>query len=183
MGSLLSIAIIAFSFACTSLVEEAEDINEKQNFYASLIYQLENMEWETNSPNARSNNSMPSFLVTIRALQSFDLILPAVKDRATVLIATDEAYAKLGIFPGNVSDRPDLIGIIGNQVIPARTIKASALPGNTFENVIGLPLTFSNHDSKIIVTDNFGNQANIIRTDWKALNSTTHFIDHVLAPH
>jgi len=183
MGSLLLIAVLTLSMGCSSMSEDADVMEGTNEFYSNLISGLENLDWAgSSSENARSTNKIPSFLVTIRAIQAFDVMLPAVKDRATVLIATDEAYAKLGIYPHNVGEFPFMMGIIANQVVTGQTILGKALAGNTYFNMLEQPLTFSEENGVISVLDVFGNHANIIRTDWKALNSTNHFIDSVLLP-
>ncbi|HSJ66123.1 MAG TPA: hypothetical protein VK921_00510, partial [Anditalea sp.] len=94
LWSIILIASLTFLMGCSSLVEEAEAINESQNFYTELSVQLENMQWESNAPNARSSQAIPTFRVTISALQKLSVIQPAVLDQATVLIATDEAYSQ-----------------------------------------------------------------------------------------
>jgi len=182
-GSFLLIALLSVSFGCSTLSEEAEEINESENFYSDLINSLENMQWEINNPNARSNQAIPSFRVTITTLQKLKVVQPAVQDRATVLIATDEAFSKIGITPDNVEENLPLLGaVIFNQTMSGQTIKGKDLAGNSFTNFIGTTLTFKQNEGGICVTDSFGNTAKIIRTDWGALKSTSHFIDGVLIP-
>jgi len=189
MGSLLLIMIISFSFGCSSISEEADLINETENVYSELISKLETMQWETAAPNARSNQAMPTFKVTITTLQKLMVVQSAVQDKATVLIATDEAYGKLGITPENVEEYLEMLGpIIFNQTISNQTIKGKDLAGNTFSNLLSViiqfptTLSFEKSEEGLYVNDSFGNSAKIIRTDWGALKSTSHFIDNVLVP-
>jgi outer membrane protein assembly factor BamD (BamD/ComL family) len=189
MGSLLLIMIISFSFGCSSISEEADQINETENVYSELITKLETMQWDTAAPNARSNQAMPTFKVTITTLQKLMVVQSAVQDKATVLIATDEAYAKLGITPENVEEYLEMLGpIIFNQTISNQTIKGKDLAGNTFSNLLSViiqfptTLSFVKSEEGLYVNDSFGNSAKIIRTDWGALKSTSHFIDNVLVP-
>lgn len=180
---LMLLAFLMVSFGCSSLAEDAEEINESENFYTELIAQLENMQWETNIPNARNSQAIPTFRVTITTLQKMNVVQLAVIDQATVLIATDEAYNKIGITPDNVGENLQFLGaIVFNQTMSDQTIKGSSLTGKSYTNMMGLPLTFSEENGKISVSDAFGNQANVIRTDWSALKSTSHFIDNVLVP-
>jgi len=182
-GSFLLIALLPFSFGCSSIAEDAEVIIENENFYSDLITSLENMQWESNTPNARRGKAVPTFRVTITTLQKLNVVQPAVQDRATVLIATDEAFLKMGITPENVEDNLPLLGaIVFYQTISGQTIKGSNLAGNTFTNMAGASLSFSAENGVLSVSDEFDNHANIIRTDWGALNSTSHFIDTVLVP-
>ncbi|HSJ68112.1 MAG TPA: fasciclin domain-containing protein, partial [Anditalea sp.] len=133
------------------------------------------------APNARSSQAIPTFRVTISALQKLSVIQPAVLDQATVLIATDEAYSQRGITVENVEEHLyTLRAVIFNQTISGKTIKGGNLVGKSYTNMMGLPLTFSAENGKIRVSDEFGNKANVIRTDWGALKSTSHFIDTVL---
>jgi len=189
IGSLLLLILFSFSFACTSITEEADQINETENVYSELITKLETMQWDTATPNARSNQAMPTFKVTITTLQKLKVVQPAVQDKATVLIATDEAYAKLGITPENVEEYLEMLfPIIFNQTISNQTIKGKDLAGNTFSNLFSIilempvSLSFQKSEDGLYVNDSFGNTAKIIRTDWGALKSTSHFIDHVLVP-
>jgi len=103
--------------------------------------------------------------------------------RATVLIATDEAFSKIGITPDNVEENLPFLGaVIFNQTMSSQTIKGKDLAGNSFTNFIGAILTFEEKEGGIYVNDTFSNTAKIIRTDWGALKSTSHFIDNVLLP-
>lgn len=189
LGSLLLIALLSFSFGCSSISEDAVEINESENIFAELINQLENMNWQSNNPNARSSQAIPTFKVTITTLQKMNVVQPAVQDQATVLIATDEAYSKLGITPDNVEEHLELLGlIVFNQTMSGQTIKGRNLAGNSFNNLLSavspIPsyLSFEQREDGIYVEDYFNNTAKIIRTDWGALKSTSHFIDNVLVP-
>jgi len=183
LGSLFLIAMLSFLFGCSSISEDAVEIIESKSVFAELIDQLENMHWQSNDANARSSQAIPTFRVTITTLQKMNVVQPAVQDQATVLIATDEAYGKLGITPENVEEYLPLLGaIVFNQTISGQTIKGRNLAGNSFSNMLQLPLNFGENNGKIGVSDAFGNHANIIRTDWGALKSTSHFIDNVLVP-
>lgn len=183
LAALLFTTLLVVNFGCNPIAEEADMILESKNIYAELAAELENMQWEANDPSARNSKAIPSFYVTTIALQKLNFILPAVKDRATVLLATDEAYKAIDITPDNVTEKLELmVLIIANQVMSDQTYKGNELAGQTFTNMLGAPLSFSMNDGLLHVQDGFGNKANIIRTDWRAFNSTSHFIDTVLLP-
>ncbi|MBA3901623.1 MAG: fasciclin domain-containing protein, partial [Bacteroidetes bacterium] len=151
--------------------------------FSDLISKLDKYTGEADAyPNAKSINAVPSFKTTVAALRAFGLTLDAVKDRATVFVPTDEAYAEYGINSKNVSQFPMVMGAIANQVISNRSVKGIDLVGADLMNVLKVPLTVTEKAGQLYVSDVFGNEAKIIRTDFNALNSTTHFIDKVLFP-
>ncbi|SNS14908.1 Fasciclin domain-containing protein [Belliella buryatensis] len=196
--ALVFAAVIAVTFSCTS-VEEQPTLDENALFKKAFLEELENLQFPTD-PNARAGNAMPSLQVTLAALRATDNWVPAVKDRATVFIATDEAYKSLEITPRNVNQNLDLVmAAIGNQVISGKKFSGnqlleiqgeanllSMIPINPEDlNPIYLDtklFVLEGGEGKYILKDSFGQTANIIRTDFKATKSVTHFIDKVLFP-
>ena len=186
--ALVFAAVIAVTFSCTS-VEEQPTLDENALFKKAFLEELENLQFPTD-PNARASNAMPSVQVTLAALRATDNWVPAVKDRATVFMATDEAYATMGITPRNVNQYLDLVmAAIGNQVISGKKFSGNELldikdEANLLSFLSGAPtsLTVKDENGQLVLHDVFGQSANIIRTDFKATNSVTHFIDKVLAP-
>lgn len=181
--------LMAASFSCTS-IEEQPTLDENAMFKKAFLEELENLYSPTN-PNARNGNALPSVQVTLAALRMTDSWVPAVKDRATVFMATDEAYAVLGITPRNVGEFIDpVMAAIANQVISAEKFSGDRLEeidgeANLLSVLAGVPtfLTVTKGPKdQLILNDSFGQTANIIRTDFKATNSVTHFIDKVLFP-
>jgi uncharacterized surface protein with fasciclin (FAS1) repeats len=181
--SFLLATMVAFQFSCSSIPDEAPILQENTDVFSDLISKLDNYTHEADAYlNAKSINAVPSFKTTVAALRAFGLTLDAVKDRATVFVPTDEAYAALGINSKNVGQFPFVMGAIANQVISSTTIKGKDLVDADLVNVLELPLTVTEVAGQLYVSDVFGNVAKIIRTDFNALNSTTHFIDKVMLP-
>ncbi|AFL85567.1 secreted/surface protein with fasciclin-like repeats [Belliella baltica DSM 15883] len=182
-----ALVLLAVSFSCTS-IEEQPTLDENAMFKKAFLEELENLNF-TSNPNAR-NGKVPSLQVTLAALRMTDNWVPAVKDRATVFMATDEAYAEINITTKNLAENIDLVmAAIGNQVISAKKFSGNQLESIQDEpNLLSMltraptSLTVSNSGDQLILTDTFNQSANIIGTDFKATNSVTHFIDKVLIP-
>lgn len=179
--------MLAVSFSCTS-IEEQPTLDENAMFKKAFLAELENLSSPSN-PNAR-NGKVPSLQVTLAALRMTNNWVPAVKDRATVFMATDEAYAEFNITTKNIAENIDFVmAAIGNQVISGKKFSGKQLESiqneaNLLSILSGAPtsLTVSKSDGQLILNDSFGQSANIIGTDFKATNSVTHFIDKVLIP-
>lgn len=183
IGSLLLASIVATLISCSSISEDMNATPETSDVYADLISRLDTYEWESDQAiNARSSNAMPAFKTTMAILKAYSLHLSAVKDRATVFVPTDAAYAAIGINSKNVLDFPFLPAVVANQVISSTTVKGEDLVGTPLVNLLNAPLTVVEENGGLVVYDVFGNSAKIIRTDFNGLNSTTHFIDAVLVP-
>lgn len=186
--------MLVVSFSCTS-IEEQPTLDENAMFKKAFLEELENLYSPTN-PNARNGNALPSVQVTLAVLRATDNWVPAVKDRATVFMATDEAYEKeLNITTKNLSEGNNLnivMAAIANQVISGDKFSGDQLTDIYKKvNLLSFPLLNGEFTSltvtngpkdQLILTDSFGQTANIIRTDFKATNSVTHFIDKVLIP-
>ena len=124
---LTALLLLAVSFSCTS-IEEQPTLDENAMFKKAFLAELENLSSPSN-PNAR-NGKVPSLQVTLAALRMTNNWVPAVKDRATVFMATDEAYAELGITRKNLSEGNNLnvvMAAIGNQVISGQKFSGNQL--------------------------------------------------------
>lgn len=179
--------LMAVSFSCTS-IEEQPTLDENAMFKKAFLEELENLNF-TSNPNAR-NGKVPSLQVTLAALRMTDNWVPAVKDRATVFMATDAAYAEINITTKNLAENIDFVmAAIGNQVISGKKFSGDQLldikeEANLFSALTGAPtsLTVTNSNGQLVLNGFCGENANIIGMDFKATNSVTHFIDRVLFP-
>lgn len=99
----------------------------------------------------------------------------------TVFAPTDDAFAELGLNPGNVGtalDQATLTSILLYHVAPGRRDSTQVLKSRRINTLNGGFL----RQSGGVLTDNQKRTANIIVTDVAAANGIIHVIDRVVLP-
>lgn len=98
----------------------------------------------------------------------------------TVFAPTDDAFAALGLNPGNVGslDQSVLTQILLYHVARGRRDSGEVLASDRIRTLQG---GFLMQDGGVL-TDNLGREANIIVTDVEAANGVIHAIDAVVLP-
>jgi uncharacterized surface protein with fasciclin (FAS1) repeats len=122
-------------------------------------------------------------------------LVPTLESKGpfTVFAPTNEAFAKLP--PGTVDtllkpeNKPELVKILTYHVVPGDYSETALLnmisAGNgtaTLKTVEGEPLTFTQSDGRIIVTDAKGDHATITISNVDQSNGVIHVINTVLLP-
>ncbi|MDO9554904.1 MULTISPECIES: fasciclin domain-containing protein [Rhodonellum] len=184
--SFMMSALVAFQFSCTSLTEEPQLTIEAEQSQTDLITLLENYKAEADPfLNARSSNAVPAFKTLTSALNITGFLSLAARDKATSFVPTDEAFSKYGLNFGNIGTAIPmefLQVIIANHVVSGQMVFGKDLESASLPNNTGTSLTVKTVNGQLMVFDAFGNSANIIRTDFRALNGVAHFIDNVMIP-
>lgn len=100
--------------------------------------------------------------------------------KRTVFAPTDDAFAALGITPGNVGsiDQGFLTQVLAYHVVPGERLAVDVLATSRFRSLLG---RFFFQDNGVL-TDAIGRNANIIATDVLADNGVIHAIDAVILP-
>jgi uncharacterized surface protein with fasciclin (FAS1) repeats len=130
------------------------------------------------------NSETGEFSTLIAALLAAD---PAVLEtlggngQFTVFAPTDEAFAALGLNPGNIGtalSQEDLTQILLYHVARGRRYASDVVASDRIRT---LQRGFLMQDGGVL-TDNLGREANIIITDVEAANGIIHAIDAVVLP-
>lgn len=102
------------------------------------------------------------------------------RGQSTVFAPTDDAFAALGLNPGNVGDLPQaaLTEILLYHVLPGRRDSNEVLASTQLRTLQGGFLQQASGQ----LTDNLGRPANIIVVDVPASNGIIHAIDAVVLP-
>lgn len=104
------------------------------------------------------------------------------KGQFTVFAPTDDAFAALGLNPGNIGtalDQETLTQILLYHVARGRRDSGDV---TTSDRIRSLQGTFFFPNSSATITDALGRQANIIVPDVPASNGIIHAIDAVILP-
>jgi uncharacterized surface protein with fasciclin (FAS1) repeats len=104
----------------------------------------------------------------------------SAKRQSTVFAPTDDAFAALGLNPGNIGtlDQDALTQILLYHVVNGRRDSNDVLGSTQLRTLQG---TFLEQNTGIL-TDNLGRTATIIVTDVPASNGIIHAIDAVVLP-
>ncbi|MDM7923001.1 MAG: fasciclin domain-containing protein [Pyrinomonadaceae bacterium] len=102
------------------------------------------------------------------------------KGKLTVFAPTDDAFAALGINPGNVGDLDQgfLTQVLAYHVVPGERLAVDVIQTSRFRSIQG---TFFFQEGGVL-TDAVGRTSNIIVTDVMADNGVIHAIDAVILP-
>jgi uncharacterized surface protein with fasciclin (FAS1) repeats len=127
-----------------------------------------------------------AFDTLIAAVLAADPIILATltgNGQKTVFAPTDEAFAALGLNPGNVGDLPKefLTAVLAYHVANGRRDSGDVVGAERVRMLAG-GFLYKEEGSTVLV-DNLGREANIIVTDVPAANGIIHAIDAVVLPY
>jgi uncharacterized surface protein with fasciclin (FAS1) repeats len=172
--------------ACNGL-EEIEPIQEVESELMDLTNTLISMEngevddgeFDEDDPNARrkfkKRGKRHGFATLNAALGATGLAKVLAQNELTVFAPTDEAFAELGLFPGNIRKVPNLKEILLYHVLEGSVFSRDLVEGFT-PTVTGAAVEISLSEGPMV------NDADIIRVDKRARNGVIHIIDKVLMP-
>jgi uncharacterized surface protein with fasciclin (FAS1) repeats len=173
---------ILLMVACNGL-EEVDPVQELDSELMDLTNTLLAMEYEgfeegDDAPDARKirkRGKRQSFATFNAALGATGLARVFAQNELTVFAPTDEAFAELGLFPGNIRKQANLKEILLYHVVEGFVYSADLVEGYV-PTVYGPAVKISLSEGPMV------NDADIIRVDKKARNGVIHAIDKVLFP-
>ena len=125
---------------------------------------------------SKSTLSRPTSFSTLNvALAKTGLAGTVSRNRLTVFAPTDEAFAELGLNPGNIGDVPNLKDILLYHVV-AGMVYSYQLSNGFVPTLNGAAVEIDLSNGVMV------NDANVIAADIKARNGVIHAIDKVLFP-
>ncbi len=129
------------------------------------------------------NEETGEFSTLIAAVAAADpVVLDTLRGNGqfTVFAPTDDAFAELGLNPGNIGELPQefLTDVLLYHVARGRRDAEDVLASSRIRMLNGGFL----FQAEGVLTDNQGREANIILTDVEAANGIIHVIDAVVLP-
>lgn len=167
--------LVCMSWSC-STVEDNQPVVDIDSDLMTIPAVLKSMEDGIDEDvdfSARKNKT--TFATFNAALGSTGLASVFAKNDLTVFAPTDEAFAKLGLNPGNIRRAENLTNILLYHVVAGSVL--------SFDLSEGFVPTLNGAAVEISLADGAKvNEANIILVDKKARNGVIHGIDEVLLP-
>ena len=118
---------------------------------------------------------IPTFFTLVKALIKTDLLGPVVRNELTVFAPTDNAFAKLGIYPWNVGRVENLEEILLYHVLEEE-VRARDLENGFTSTLNGASVEIELYRGIRV------NESDVILADIHALNGIIHVINRVLIP-
>ena len=118
---------------------------------------------------------VPSFRTLTTALTHTQLMPVVARERLTLFAPSDDAFAAIGLNPGNIRSVPNLTDILLYHAVSG-TVYSTDL-SNEFVPTLNGAAVEINLDNGVFVND-----ASVVYADIRALNGVIHVVDEVLLP-
>lgn len=177
--------MLAFLFAFVFVVsscEKQDDIQPDAALSATesdLLTALQSADLKGKAPAhanaARKGEKKPTFNTLLVALAKTGLTSTVAREHLTLFAPSDEAFAKLGLYPNNIGDVPNLRNILLYHAIAGK-VYSTDLTAGYVPTLNGAAVKISLNGGVMV------NDAHVILADARALNGVIHVIDEVLMP-
>lgn len=179
-NTIVSFVLLAVLVFATVSCEKEDPVltGDPENTEMSIIEVLESYnvpEAEDESTLKRGYIKHPTYFTLSVALARTGLARTVATQRLTLFAPTDVAFAKLGLYPWNISKVPNLKQILLYHVV--KGVVYSNQLSNGFVPTLNGAAVEINLDNGVKVND-----ANVIKADLRARNGVIHVIDKVLFP-
>jgi transforming growth factor-beta-induced protein len=179
-NSILSMVLIAVLVIATVSCEKEESdfISDPENTEMNILEVLESY----NVPEAEDETSLkrgfikhPTYFTLSVALARTGLARTVATKQLTLFAPTDAAFAKLKLYPWNISKVPNLKQILLYHVVQGKVYSYQL--SNGFVPTLNGAAVEINLENGVKVND-----ATVIKADLRARNGVIHVIDNVLFP-
>jgi uncharacterized surface protein with fasciclin (FAS1) repeats len=174
------LALMFFLIFIAASCEKQDDVQPDDSLLVSedIPAALKGNRWDNpgnSAYNKYKNARKPTFNTLLVALAKSGLTSTVAKEKLTLFAPSDEAFAKLGLYPNNIGSVPNLREILLYHAVQGTVYARDLSPG--FVPTL--------NGAAVEITLNGGvqvNGANVILADARALNGVIHVIDEVLMP-
>jgi uncharacterized surface protein with fasciclin (FAS1) repeats len=180
LGSLAFLLALLFAFSGCDKQEDAQpdaDLLSSSEDITTVLQKTDLMKGKAPAhANAhKKNERKPTFSTLLVALAKTGLTSTVAREHLTLFAPSDEAFAKLGLYPNNIGSVPNLREILLYHAIEGK-VYSTDLTAGYVPTLNGAAVNISlNGGVKV-------NDANVILADVRALNGVIHVIDEVLMP-
>jgi len=178
--SVLILATVFFLFSCSKEEEKVPAIEDQKSLTESLESFDQEVSYEVYEEDGlkrgRFVKRVPTFSTLVVALAKTDLLKTVIREELTVFAPTDAAFAKLGLYPYNISNVPNLEEILLYHVIPGK-VRSNDLSDGFFNTLSGAAVKVDIEPGKVMV-----DESTVIYANRHFVNGVIHIIDNVLFP-
>jgi uncharacterized surface protein with fasciclin (FAS1) repeats len=179
LGSLAFLLALLFAFSGCDKQEDAQpdtDLLSSSEDITTVLQRTDLMKGKAPAhANVHNKDRKPTFSTLLVALAKTGLTSTVAKEHLTLFAPSDEAFAKLGLYPNNIGSVPNLREILLYHAIEGK-VYSTDLTAGYVPTLNGAAVKISlNGGVKV-------NDANVILADARALNGVIHVIDEVLMP-
>lgn len=178
LGALAILLAMVFSISACDRQDDVQpetDMLSASEDMLTVLQKTDLMKGKAQAAARKQNERKPTFSTLLVALAKTGLTSTVAKNDLTLFAPSDEAFAKLGLYPNNIGSVPNLREILLYHAVEGKVYAADLTAGY-------LPTL---NGAAVNITLNGGvqvNGADVLLADARALNGVIHVIDEVLMP-
>ncbi|PKV63081.1 fasciclin domain-containing protein [Pontibacter ramchanderi] len=180
LGALAFLLAMLFSFSACDKQDDVQPEADLLSASEDMLTVLQRTDlMKGNAPaHAKAHKNQdrkPTFNTLLVALAKTGLTSTVAKNDLTLFAPSDEAFAKLGLYPNNIGSVPNLREILLYHAVAGK-VYSTDLTAGYVPTLNGAALNISLNGGVQV------NDANVILADARALNGVIHVVDKVLMP-